>query len=87
MTGTLVALAAFVCGFALDWVWTKCVDSVQTRRPGAPAEWVAAANMSVLIYLCALVSTVLIVEKAVLACAAYALGGWLGTYAVVKRKA
>jgi len=81
MTGTLVALAAFVCGFALDCVWTRCVDSVQTRWP------LSAANMSVLIYLCALVSTVLIVEKAVLACAACALGGWLGTYVAVKRKA
>ena len=36
---------------------------------------ISAANMSVLI-----------VEQCVLACAAYAIGGWVGTYIAVKRK-
>jgi dolichyl-phosphate-mannose--protein O-mannosyl transferase len=77
----LIALAAFLCGAALDFMWTRCVDSVQTRKP------FVAANMSVLIYLFTLVSTVLIVEKCVPAIVAYALGNWVGTYLAVKRKA
>jgi hypothetical protein len=76
----LLILLAFVCGFSLDVVWTRCVNDIQAKRA------ISAANMSVLIYLCTLVSTVLIVERCVLACAAYALGGWVGTYVAVKRK-
>jgi hypothetical protein len=56
------------------------INDIQAKRA------ISAANMSVLIYLCTLVSTVLIVERCVLACAAYALGGWVGTYVAVKRK-
>ena len=76
----LLILLAFLCGLSLDLVWTRCVKDVQAKRP------ISAANMSVLIYLCTLVSTVLIVEQCVPACAAYALGGWVGTYVAVKRK-
>ena len=80
MMSLLVATAAFLCGVVLDFVWTKCVDSVQARKP------LLAANLSVLIYVCGLVSTVLIVERAVLACTAYAIGGWVGTYLAVNDK-
>lgn len=63
----LLILLAFVCGFSLDVVWTRCVNDIQAKRA------ISAANMSVLIYFCT-------------ACAAYALGGWVGTYVAVKRK-
>jgi hypothetical protein len=45
-----------------------------------------AANFSALLYLCTIVSTVLIVEKCFTAVAAYIVGGWLGTYLVVARR-
>jgi hypothetical protein len=73
-------LLAFLCGLFLDLGWTRCVNDVQSNRP------IGAANMSVLIYVCTLVSTMLIVDRAVIACIAYALGGWLGTYIAVTRK-
>lgn len=76
----LLILLAFLCGLSLDLVWTRCVNDVQAKRS------ISAANMSVLIYVCTLVSTVLIVDQAVIACIAYALGGWIGTYIAVKRK-
>jgi hypothetical protein len=46
----------------------------------------AAANLSAVLYLCTIVSTVLIVEKCFLAVAAYILGGWIGTYVVVAKR-
>lgn len=79
MTILLVALA-FVCGFLMDLVWTLCVNAVTQRRP------LFAANMSALLYICTIVSTVLIVDKCYIAVAAYILGGWIGTYIVVARK-
>jgi hypothetical protein len=68
---------AFFCGFLMDIVWTLCVNAVTSRRP------LTAANYSALLYLCTIVSTVLIVEKCVAAVAAYIIGGWIGTYLVV----
>jgi hypothetical protein len=79
MTILLVALA-FVCGFLMDLVWTLCVDAVTRKKP------LLAANMSALLYLCTIVSTILIVEKCFVAVAAYIIGGWIGTYLVVKRR-
>jgi len=79
MAVLLVAIA-FICGFLMDLVWTLCVNAVTQRRP------LLAANMSALLYLCTIVSTVLIVEKCFTAVAAYILGGWLGTYLVVARR-
>ena len=76
----LVILLAFLSGLALDLVWTHCVINVQANRP------ISAANTSVLIYVFTLVSTVLIVDKAVAACIAYAVGSWVGTYIAVRRK-
>ena len=71
---------AFFCGFVMDAVWTGCVDAVTCRKP------LTAANFSALLYLCTIVSTVLIVEKCFTALAAYIVGGWLGTYLVVARR-
>jgi hypothetical protein len=45
-----------------------------------------AANMSVLIFGFALVSTVIVVEKCTLAIVAYAIGNWIGTYITVKKE-
>ena len=75
----LIACLAFIAGFLLDVVWALCVDAIGKHRA------LLAANMSILIYLCTLISTVLIVQQCALACIAYAIGGWLGTYLIVKR--
>jgi len=77
MFATLIAV---LCGFMLDVVWGRAIIAVQERKA------VLAANLSVMIYLCGVFATVLVVQKAVVACCAYALGGWLGTYLVVRRK-
>lgn len=74
----IILLFAFVCGFIMDLVWTLCVDAVTRRRP------VQAANLSALLYVCTIVSTILIVEKYVFAVIAYIGGGWIGTYLVVR---
>ena len=76
----VVVSFAFLCGFLMDIVWTLCIDAVTRKRP------VAADNYSALLYLCTIVSTVLIVEKCFIAVVAYIVGGWLGTYIVVKRR-
>jgi len=80
MTSAMVLLGAFACGFAMDLVWTLAVKAVTQRRP------MTAANLSAVLYLCTIVSTVLIVEKCFLAVAAYILGGWIGTYIVVAKR-
>jgi len=64
----------------MDIVWTLSVNAVTQRRP------MAAANLSAILYLCTIVSTVLIVEKCFAAVVAYIIGGWIGTYVVVKRR-
>jgi len=74
----MLLLFAFVCGLLMDAIWSICVDAVTHKKP------ILAANMSVVLYLCTLVSTVLIVEKRFEAVAAYIIGGWIGTYIVVK---
>ena len=76
----MLILLAFLCGVSLDLVWTACVLNVQAKRP------IIAANTSVLIYVFTLVSTVLIVDKAVAACIAYAVGSWVGTYIAIRRE-
>jgi hypothetical protein len=80
MPWLIVVIFAFLCGFLMDIVWTMCVDAVTCRKP------LTAANFSALLYLCTIVSTVLIVEKCIAAVVAYIIGGWLGTYVVVKRR-
>lgn len=64
---------AFVSGFLLDFLWVRCVHSVSQKKP------VTAANLSVLMYLCTLLPTVLIVESNVVGVSLYIVGGWLGT--------
>jgi hypothetical protein len=76
----LIIALAFASGFALDVVWAACVIHVQDKHP------ISAANTSVAIYVFTLISTVLIVDKAVAACVAYAIGSWVGTYIAVRRK-
>lgn len=76
----LLVAIAFVCGFTMDLVWTLCVDAVTHRRP------ITAANLSVIFYLCTLVSTILIVEKCFIAVTAYIIGGWIGTYLIVRHR-
>ncbi len=71
---------AFICGFIMDLIWAMCIAAVTQRRP------ITAANLSALLYLCTIVSTVLIVEKCFTAVAAYIVGGWLGTYLVVRHR-
>jgi len=71
---------AFTCGFIMDVMWASCINAVTTKRP------VAAANLSAVLYICTVVSTVLIVEKCVAAVAAYIIGGWLGTYVAVRKR-
>ena len=70
-------ILSFIAGFMLDVVWALCVHAISKRRP------IMAANMSVLIYLFALVSTIMIVDKNITAIVAYAIGGWIGTYVTV----
>jgi hypothetical protein len=78
MSALAVIAFAFVCGFAMDLVWTLCVNAVTCKKP------VTAANLSAILYICTVVSTVLIIEKCFIAVAAYIVGGWLGTYLVVR---
>ncbi len=80
MPWLLVVTFAFLSGFFMDIVWTVCVDAVTSKKP------LTAANFSALLYLCTVVSTVLIVERCFAAVAAYIVGGWIGTYVVVKRR-
>jgi len=80
MPWIVVIAFAFLCGFAMDIMWTLCINAVTCKKP------VSAANYSALLYLCTVVSTVLIVEKCFTAVVAYIIGGWLGTYLVVARR-
>jgi len=74
-----IVCIAFLAGFLLDVVWALCVEAIGSKRA------VVAANLSVLLYLCTIVSTILIVEKCFIAIAAYAIGGWIGTYVTIRR--
>jgi hypothetical protein len=76
----LIVCIALAAGFVLDMVWALCVDAIAKRRQ------LMASNLSVLLYLCTIVSTILIVERNFFAVAAYAVGGWLGTYLTVGKK-
>lgn len=76
----LTFVVAFFCGFCLDVVWTRCVACVQHQRA------LAASNLSVVLYGCTIVSTVLIVEKNLTAVCLYAAGGWVGTYLATRGK-
>jgi hypothetical protein len=73
-------IAAFLIGCVLDVVWVRTVAAVQHRRA------FAAANLSVVLYLCSLVSTVLVVQQCIGACVAFAAGSWLGTFLSVQRR-
>lgn len=76
----LVLLASFACGFVYDFVWAKCVTSVQQKRA------VLAANLGIILYVCTLMATVMVVEKCLWAVVLYGIGNWLGVYLAVKGK-
>ena len=78
MAELVLITTAFICGFIYDMLWAACVNSVRNRQA------VRAANQSLLIYVLALVSTVLIVEKNIFAVVAFGAGNWLGTYITVR---
>jgi len=75
-----VLAVAFLVGAILDVVWVRTVASVQEKRA------FAASNYSVILYLCTLVSTVLVVQQCVAACVAFAAGSWIGTFLSVRRR-
>ncbi len=81
MPWLIVVMLAFVCGFFMDVTWAACINAVTYKRP------LMAANLSAALYVCTIVSTVLVVERCFAAVAAYVIGGWLGTYLVVARRA
>ena len=74
----LLVLLAFTAGFAMDFVWGSCVSAVTHRKP------FIAAHLSVLLYLCTVVSTVLIVDNQWASITAFLVGSWAGTYCTVR---
>ena len=74
----ILILIAFICGFIMDVTWARCVSAVANRHP------MMAANFSVAIYVCSLVSTIFIVEQNIYAIVSFVLGNWIGTYITVK---
>lgn len=75
-----LVVAAFMVGFLYDVFWSRCVAAVAKHKP------ISAANYSVCIYLCTLISTLLIVDKAWMPVVAFIVGSWLGTFITVRRK-
>jgi len=73
-----LTILAFISGVLYDAVWTLCVHAVAKHRP------FMAANMSVLIFGCTALSTVLIIDSKWVPLVAFVLGSWLGTFATVK---
>ena len=71
-------ILALITGFILDLVWVAAVDAVAQKRA------VLAANLAVALYACSAIATILIVDKNLPACVAYAVGSWLGTYVMLK---
>jgi hypothetical protein len=76
----LILAASFLCGLIYDFVWTRCVVAVSTKRA------LLAANLGAVLYVCTLLSTVMIVGKWVWAVVLYGVGNWLGVYLAVKSK-
>ena len=69
---------AFLCGFFMDFLWAKTVAAVSHRRPAF------AAHLSVLLYACSFVSTILIVDQNIPAIISFVAGNWIGTYVAIK---
>ena len=74
------SLIVFILGFLTDVVWANWAISVKKNSP------IAAANLSVLIYIFGLMYTLVIIDKNLFLIFMYLLGGWLGTYLAVKQK-
>ena len=74
----MLILIAFICGVVMDVLWSKCVSAVTLRSAGL------AANLSVGLYLCTVLSTVLIVENQWPSILAFIIGNWIGIYCTVR---
>ena len=74
----MIIFLAFLCGVLMDVIWSKCVSAVAHHRPAV------AAHLSIGLYLCTIVSTVLIVDSQWLSIAAFIAGSWIGTYCTVR---
>jgi hypothetical protein len=72
------AIVAFILGFFTDLVWAKWAISTKTNRA------LAAANLSVFIYIFGLIYTLFIIEKNILLIGLYMFGGWVGTFMAVR---
>jgi xanthine/uracil permease len=73
----ITILIGFLAGMGTDFIWAKYVDTIAQKRA------FAAANWSIAIHVCSLVATVLLIDKAYLAIAAYLIGGYIGTFCAV----
>lgn len=73
-----LTMLAFISGVLYDAVWTLCVNAVAKHKP------LMAANMSVLIFGCTALSTVLIIDSKWVPLSAFVLGSWSGTFIAVK---
>lgn len=78
MTTLLTVLLGFLSGIGTDFIWSKYVKAISAHKA------FAAANWSIAIHLCSLVATILLIDKAYLAIAAYLVGGYIGTYFAVR---
>ncbi len=79
MQEVALSLAAFAIGLLCDIAWAACVRATGERRA------VAAANWGVAIYVASLLYVGFVVHAEWCAAAAYAVGGWIGTYLIVRR--
>jgi hypothetical protein len=70
-------ILAFLVGFLTDFVWAKLVEAI-----GADNAFMAA-NWSTALYLCGTYATHLMIRADYWAIAAFALGGWVGTFLCV----
>ena len=76
----LLSLLALVCGMSFDFLWVWCVAAVEKKKP------FQAANLSLILYVVGIVSTILIIEECCPAVIAYGIGCWIGTYFGVRRR-
>lgn len=74
----ITILLGFLAGVGTDFIWAKYVHAIAKHRA------FAAANWSIAIHLCSLFATILLIDKAYLAIAAYLIGGYIGTFFAVK---
>ena len=76
----LLSILAFISGFSFEFLWCKVTKAVQAR------EAAFAAHMSVLLYLCTFISTMMIAHSCFWSCLTFAAGSWAGVYCGVKNE-